>query len=623
MGEHQLNTNTGKEARQNFIKHLLDDVEALDQILQENHIEKNICRIGAEQEFCLVNDHWRPCTKADTILSEIEDPHFTTELAKYNLEINLDPFELKGNALQLIERQLADLLTKAQKTASAHGSNVVLSGILPSISTREVELDYMTEKPRYFAINDMFRRLKKSDFTIQLFGIDELSIKHDSMMFEACNTSFQMHLQINPDHFASIYNWAQTIAAPVLGIAVNSPLLLGKELWQESRIALFQQSIDIRETPYAVKEQQARVSFGDDWAEGSIADFYRSEISKYRIILSKEIEESALSQLQKGITPKLEALSLLNGTIYKWNRPCYGVHNNVPHVRIENRYVPAGPSILDEMANFAFWTGLMVGQPEEYQNLATTVDFRDIKMNFIKTARNGAEAVLNWMGSEVPVRDLIKEKLLPIAREGLEKEDIDKKDIDRLLGVIEKRTEKKTAAKWMIESYRNLKKEVRQDHALVTLTKSIHELQQSNDPIHDWPVVKQSTIDPLKATEVGQIMSTKLLTTFMDDTAELTLQVMEWRNIHHVPVVDHHEQLVGLLTWTHLKKFREQHPSEHSDEPVSQIMVKNVKTAHNHMLIAEAISIMKKYEYGCLPVVQKDHLVGIITIKDVRPFDNG
>lgn len=617
MGEQDLNRSTDKKARKAFIQHLLEDVEVLEQLLHEGRLEHGITRIGAEQEFCLVDQHWRPSTRAPSILPAIDDPHFTTELAKYNLEINLDPFELRDDVFRRIEAQLEELLDKAKSAAAEQQTRVVLAGILPTITADEVGTHYMTEHARYFALNEMFRKFRATDFHLKITGVEDLVMKHHSIMFESCNTSFQMHLQIDPDDFARSYNWAQALAGPVLAQCVNSPILLGMELWQETRIALFQQSVDIRDVPSAHRDQQARVAFGEDWVRGSIADFYKNEISRYRILLSRDIEESSSEKLKNGQIPKLKALNLHNGTIYKWNRPCYGVGGGKAHIRIENRYVPSGPTVLDEMANFAFWVGLMMGRTARYDRLEEEMEFNEVKSNFVKAARYGTETYLHWMGETVGVKDLVKDELLPMARAGLEKAHIDPQDIARFLGVIEQRIEGHTPAQWLIRSYRNLKKQMKKSDALTALTRATYDQQQTNRPAHLWPLLKKSKTGTDSAARVGHIMSSRLFTAYVHDTAALTLKIMEWKNIHHVPVVDHKDKLVGLLTWSHIGLFREEIMAHPKTVPVSQIMEKTVFTAETSTPIREAVQLMNEHGIGCLPVLQKKQLVGIITRNDL------
>jgi len=617
MGEHSVNSATDKETRLEFIKHLLSDIKALELLVEKGLIEKNISRIGAEQEFCLVTDNWRPSKKGDEILESLDDSHFTSELARYNLEINLDPFELQGDCFSRVENQLKTLLTKAKEAANRYDNKVVLTGILPTISKIELKFDYMTPDPRYWAMNNMMKKQKGGDFELRLRGVDELSIIHDSVLFEACNTSFQMHLQIAPDDFIASYNWAQAISGPVLGISTNSPLLLGRELWSETRIALFQQSIDTRNSSYALKDQKARVNFGDRWAAGSVAEIFKNDIADHKVLLAQEIETNSLQDLKAGKIPKLQALCLNNSTIYRWNRPCYGVSDGKAHLRIENRYIPSGPTIIDEMANFAFWVGLMVGRPSEYDDMESIMDFREAKSNFVKAARTGKESVQNWMGKLMSVRDLIFDDLLPIARLGLKKAGIDQDDINRLLGIIEQRAKGVTGSQWKIKRYRQLRKTMKQDDALLALTKTIYECQQDELPVHLWPLTDNQPETHEAAHQVGHIMSTQLFTVNENDLAELATSVMKWKGIKHVPVEDNSGHLCGLLTRTHMKR----EGADYNDI-VANIMTKDVLTVQPETDIWEAIKIMKHNEFGCLPVVYKNHLVGIITINDVIPFDH-
>lgn len=619
MGESKIRNDSNAESRLNFIAQLLDDIKALEIMLAEDKIERGITRIGAEQEFCLITDHWRPAKNADILLKEINDPHFTTELGLFNLEINLDPIELKGNAFTQMEAQLNALLQKASDTAAKYDTHVLLTGILPTISKNELLLEYMTPNPRYYALNDIIKKQRGQNIRLFLTGVDELSIEHDSVLFEACNTSFQCHLQIDPVDFISSYNWAQAIAGPVLGVCVNSPLLLGRELWAETRIALFQQSIDTRTSSYALKEQQARVSFGSSWAMGTVADLYKNEISRYKVLLERDIEQNALEEIQKGNVPKLQALSLHNGTIYKWNRACYGVGGGKPHLRIENRYIPSGPSTIDEMANFALWAGIMLGRPEEFDDLPSIMDFRDAKGNFIKAARTGKESVMKWKGELISVRDLMLGKLLPIAYEGLKKAEVDQEDTERLLGIIEQRTVKGTGAQWNVRNFRRLSDHMKRDEALLALTKSMYLNQRENTPVHDWKEVDIDTDVHEQSTQISHIMSTQLFTVRDNDLARLATQVMMWKNIHHLPVEDEQGQLCGLLTWSHLQHFDPTGETQ-DHRNVSEIMVKDLITAAPDLHIEQAKSLMEKHAIGCLPVVQEGQLIGIVTQKDILEF---
>ncbi|MTI40231.1 CBS domain-containing protein [Fulvivirga lutimaris] len=622
MGEHRISIVQKKEERVKFIKYLLNDISALELMLKNNRIENNVYRIGAEQEFCLITPNWRPAKNGEVLLEKIDDPHFTTELARYNLELNLDPHLLENNCFSKVENQIRDLLKKAEKVATKNNTKIILTGILPTISKNELGLDFMTPNPRYWALNEMTKAMRGDDFDLNIRGVDQLSIRHDSVLFEACNTSFQIHLQVPPADFVASYNWAQAISGPVLGICANSPLLLGRELWSETRIALFQQSIDTRTSSYALKDQQSRVSFGLQWAKGSIAEIYKNDIVRHKALFTKDDIEDSMEVLTKGGIPKLSALNLHNGTIYRWNRPCYGAHNGVAHVRIENRYIPSGPSVADEMANFAFWVGLMIGRPPAYDDMEQVMDFKDAKANFVKAARSGKESILIWKGKAVSVKKLVINDLLPIAYAGLKKAGILDKDINRYLEIIEKRTKGQTGSEWMIRNYRRLRKGMNQDDALISLTKSIHKNQHTSKPVHEWPQLQPKPRIHETAHLVSHIMSTQLFVVNEDDLAALATSIMLWKNVHHVPVENEKGQLTGLLTWTHMKRFKEK-GSDDQGQTVAEIMTKKVLTVEPYTEIKDAIALMKKNEYGCLPVVHGQHLVGIITIKDLTGLDHG
>jgi CBS domain-containing protein len=469
----------------------------------------------------------------------------------------------------------------------------------------------------------MIKRYRTSDFVLHIRGVDELTVAHDSILFEACNTSFQLHLQIDPDDFISSYNWAQAISGPILSVCTNSPLLLGRELWRETRVALFQQSIDTRNYSRALKDTEARVKYGSEWETGSIAEIFKTDVAKHPIILTRDIEKDAVSLLNEGTIPKLQALALHNGTIYRWNRPCYGVADNIPHVRIECRYLPAGPTVIDEIANFAFWIGVMKGRPKRFDHMPDCMDFREAKANFFKAARTGKESLQHWCDGYYTAQSLAKKELLPMAYEGLTNSNVDKEDIERLLGVIERRVDKSTGAHWSVVNFRKLKSTVRTDDALVRLTKGMYENQEKGNPVAEWPAIEKPKELHLRSAELlGHIMSTQLFTVTRHDLAELATAVMQWKNIHHLPIEDRQGKLCGILSWKQMEAFLSEE-NQKETMLVSDIMEANVITMRPEDTIKDAIDVMKKNQIGCLPIVQDQHLVGIVTIQDLLMFDDG
>lgn len=619
MGEHIVKDSSSNEERMQFINHLLDDVEALEYMLENDMFESGIERIGAEQEFCLVDKDMTPSINALEVLDELKDPYFTTELAKYNLELNLPPIELKDNCFSDTENFLLKKMAKAKDVASRFGSSIITTGILPTISYEEISRKYMTPFDRYNLLGKIIKEARGEDFTLHLQGVDELNMKHDCIMLEACNTSYQIHLQIEPSEFVDKYNWAQAISGPVLSAVSNSPLLLGNELWRETRIALFQQSIDLRTTTRMPRKRQPRVSFGNGWIKKSVAEVYKDDISRYTLLITTPIEEFSTELLKKGDIPELDALRLHNGTVYKWNRPCYGVGNGKPHLRIENRYIPSGPTVRDEIANTAFWIGLMKAMPEKYKDIWKVMDFKQAKGNFLKAAKFGLETEFEIFDSILPARDLILENLLPMAEEGLRKVNISTKDIDRYLGVIERRImNNQTGSQWIIKNYRNARKKIDKDSTLKLITLNMMENGYNNIPVAEWKDVDISRKYEIqnKFEKVSQVMTTDLFVVRETDMVQLVLKIMEWRHFNRMPVEGPKGQLIGLLTHSRLKRLIEEDASV-KEKLVGDVMIKDVKTADPDEKLQYAVDKMKKYKVGCLPVVRDNTLIGIITETDI------
>jgi len=614
------NTSIGKgDARRNFLKYLLNDLEALDLMLKRGMIERDLQRIGAEQELSLVDTYFKPSRIGPSLLNRLNDPHFTTELAQYNLEINLDPIELKNQCFSEMENQLRSLLDKLDKATEEVGSRVILTGILPSIDIRSGQMDHMTPNPRYHALGEIIKKLRGHDFELNIQGVDELILAHTNILFEACNTSFQCHLQVSAEEFVDQYNWAQLISGPVLSVCTNSPLLFGRELWSETRIPLFQQSIDIRSKGYHLRERQQRVSFGDRWIR-EITEIYKEDIARFTLILTSLTEEDSLESLAAGKIPKLKALNLHNGTIWKWNRPCYGVTEGIPHLRIENRYLPAGPTIMDEIANLAFWVGLMKAMPPNYRRGWSKLAFEDTKGNFYKAASAGMQSSMIWQGKVVPAPQLVSEILIPMAREGLISSGIDKKDSDKYLSIIEKRARLgKDGSTWITRSFRKMKKEMNREEAMVAVTAAMHKRRTGRHAIHQWPLAKPTEVSdvPLAFDWIGSVMSTDLITVTEEDLVELVAKIMEWRQIRHIPVEDDKGNLTGLITRKNLDKYF----SERNGDTLitaKDIMQKELITIGPTADAKYAMLLMVDKKISCLPVVEGNQLIGLITDKDTK-----
>ncbi|MEM9679877.1 MAG: CBS domain-containing protein [Bacteroidota bacterium] len=597
-----------------YIHYLIKDLEALDRMIDEELIETAPIRIGAEQEFCVVSDTFFPNNNSIDVLEDIDDDHFTTEIGRYNLEINSDPLVLERKCFSELHDQLFNLLKKAYKAAEKHNSKIILTGILPTLRLKHISEDYMTKRPRYKVLNDSLKSSRLQHFNIHIKGVDELNLLHDSVMLEACNTSFQTHLQIHPKLFIDKFNWAQAIAGPVLSSCTNSPVLFGRELWSETRIALFTQSIDTRANSFITNEKQSRVNFGTDWERGSITDIFKDNISRFRSLLTSNRYEDSIELLEQGNIPKLKSLALHNGTVYKWNRVCYGVGGGKPHVRIECRYIPSGPTLKDEIANMVFWVGLMAGQPEEYKEIHTKMDFKDAKSNFFKAARYGMSTQFTWNDETITAKDLILNELLPMAEKGLKSVNVDEGDISTYLSVIKKRVESHNGSKWMVKSNRSLQKKKTSFEALQHITAYTHEHQLSDTTIDSWPVLDNDSILELNMDRiVKHNMNTKIFLVYDNDSLELVFNIMKWKNIHHLPIINKKKELVGLLSWTDIIKLG----NEDLKQPLKKVMTKTPITISQEALLEDAKTIMKTNNINCLPVVRNKQLLGILTTNDL------
>ena len=619
MGELNLAIAKDPETKKAFLMHLLRDVEAIDRMIENGLIESGVSRIGAEQEFCLVDQYYKPSMNAPEVLDRIKDRHFTAELARYNLEINMDPVRLEGKCFSKMTKDLRSLLNMAEQVANELNENIILTGILPSIDFRSVQIKYMTPRARYKALANIISELRGSDFELNIIGVDEMIVTHNNILFEACNTSFQCHYQVEPNEFTDLYNWAQMLSGPVLSVAANSPLLIGKQLWAETRIPLFQQSIDTRGKGYHLREREQRVTFGNRWIR-SVSDVYKNDISRHTLLFMTQIEEDSLSILERGEIPELKALQLHNGTIYKWNRPCYGVSKGVPHLRIENRYLPSGPTVQDEMANFAFWTGLMSNIPEKFRNNWDQINFEEVKENFYKAAMWGIQSGMVWDGELLSARELILDRLIPMAGEGLEKKGVDSTDIEKNLNIIQARAESyATGSRWIVESYRRLKKEMGREEATTALTAIMHERRLSKKPVHKWKLAENREASKLKVQYdiVSNIMSTDLVTVTDDYIAELVKKIMDWRDINHIPVEDASGELKGIITKNRLLRYIEESKQD-GQLTAKDVMDRDPITIGPNEDIKYAMLLMLDKNISCLPVVERNELIGIITDKDTK-----
>lgn len=626
MGEQKVSLVSGGNQLQDFTKHLLRDVYAFEYMLDNDWFESGIARIGAEQEMFLVdNKTYKPAMINMEVLKKMKnDPWVTTELAKFNLETNLTPREFKGDCLRQMEMENLDYLNKIRDKLKPMDASLVLTGILPTLTKMDLEMHNLTPNPRYVALMEAInRQLMGSFYELRLMGIDEILVKHQSPLLEACNTSFQVHLQVSPVDFVKYYNIAQTLAAPVLAIAANSPIVFGKRLWHETRIALFQQALDIRTTHDHMRERSPRVSFGTGWLDKSIMEIYREDIARFRVLLGADIEEDSIELIRQGKVPKLKALQVHNSTVYRWNRPCYGISpNGQPHLRIENRVLPSGPTVLDATANAAFWLGAMVGMADQYKDIREQISWEDVRDNFAKSAQVGIDSTFTWFkDKKISVCELVTKELIPMARRGLEIQNVDKADIDRYMDIIGARADlHMNGARWQLRAFTKLKKQVGRDEALSVMTAAIIKNQLKEMPVHTWELPEPGDLDEYRPSKlkVEEFMVTDLFTVQKDDLIDLVAELMDWRRIRYMPVEDSKGQLCGLITSRLLLRHFTRFNRVNGKEAVSvkDIMIENPIVIEPTATILEAMTMMRENRIGCLPVVKGTELVGVITEMD-------
>lgn len=611
---------------QKFVRYLLNDVKALEYMLENDWFESDITRIGAEQEMCLVdNKDFKPAPIAMEALKRMKDWDWVeTELARFNLETNLTPRVFEKKCLSELEEENLGNLNKIREKLKRMKSKVVLAGILPTLRKSDLDFHNLTPKKRYFALMEAIQeQLLGSDFELNLDGIDELRLKHDSPLLEAVNTSFQVHLQVSPKNFVPMYNIAQALTGPIMAIAANSPMVFGRRLWHETRIAMFQQALDTRTSQEHLRERSPRVSFGNGWLDKSVLEIYREDIARFRVLLAADLEEDSVEMIKKGKVPKLRALQVHNSTVYRWNRPCYGVSDNgKPHLRIENRVLPSGPTVIDEVANAAFWLGAVVGMHDKVKDIREYLSWEDVSDNFLKAAKFGIDTSFNWFGEKkISACDLVLEELIPLARHGLKLQKVAPADIDRYLGIIEARAKlHMNGARWQLRAFSNLKKSVGSDEALSILTANIIKNQETETPVHLWELPEPEILAEYSPGKlrVEEFMATDLFTVQKDDLIELVAELMDWRKIRYMPVEDSKGNLVGLITSRLLLRYYAKKHSFNSKEAVcvKDIMISDVIMISPDKTIIEALQLMRGNKIGCLPVVKNGELIGVITEMD-------
>ncbi|MGX6605433.1 glutamate--cysteine ligase [Micromonosporaceae bacterium Da 78-11] len=490
MGKQLATAVFAPEDRVHYRQKVRRCLDALAIMLDEDAFEPDEQMTGLEIELNLIDADAQPAMRNAEVLTHLADPMFQTELGQFNIELNARPRPIAGDGFTRYERDILDSLRRAADRAAKADSSLVLIGMLPTLSPDHLVLANLSANERYRQLNDEMVGARGELFHLDIRGVERLQSASDSIAPEAACTSVQFHLQVPPDRFAKHWNASQAIAGIQVAIGANSSYLHGRRLWAETRIALFEQATDTRQAELKAQGVRPRVWFGERWIT-SVFDLFEENVRYFPPLLPILDDEDPIEMLRAGQVPRLGELRLHNGTVYRWNRPVYDVANGRPHLRVENRVLPSGPTVVDLLANAAFYYGLVRQLADEERPIWSQLSFATAQDNFHQGARRGIEATVSWPGlGEIPVTELVRSVLLPKAHAGLDRFGVDPALRDRLLGIIDERCRLgrngatwQTEAVWAAEHRRGLSRTAALREML--LRYMVH--QQSNEPVHTWP----------------------------------------------------------------------------------------------------------------------------------------
>jgi gamma-glutamyl:cysteine ligase YbdK (ATP-grasp superfamily) len=477
MGQEIESSSFSQRDFDEFTVRLKTETELLGQWFAQRRFSSESRIAGFELEAWLVDGAGRPAPVNEQYLERLHSKKLVPELSRFNVELNTDPLALSGDVLARMQRSLETAWKRRNAVAADLGVQLVMVGILPSVREDDLTLKNMSDMARYRALNDQVLRMRHGKpIQLDIHGHERLQTSHTDVMLEAATTSFQVHLQVNIDNATRYYNAALIASAPMVAITANSPFLFGRDLWAETRIPLFEQSVNTGEQPRPAGCPQGRVTFGTDYPSQSVFEIFLRNLECYPVLLPAYADEPA---------EKMSHLRLHNGTIWRWNRALIGfAADGVPHLRIEHRVMPAGPSVVDTIANAALFYGLAHALASADTAPESRLVFDSAKDNFYAAARHGLEAELRWLdGQPYLARELLLETIIPMAEEGLSALGLDAGDICYYLDIIRQRALTEQHGSAWLRRYR-----ARHDCDMETLTKVYLRHQAEGKPVHEWPV---------------------------------------------------------------------------------------------------------------------------------------
>ncbi|MGD2172511.1 MAG: glutamate-cysteine ligase family protein [Gammaproteobacteria bacterium] len=452
-----------------FQLRLEEETEVVRGLFAKRAFDNRTRRLGYELELCLADIDGNPSRNNIEIIKATGNPLFTSELAKFNMEINGNPFSYRGDVFNRVEADLEDLYNQAARAADGFDTRIAMFGVFPSVSRRHLNPHgYMTELHRYNQLNRQLLSMRGRPIRLQLEGEESLVVEKTDVMLEALATSLQIHLQVPFDEIVPTYHAGLWSSMLILAASANSPLVLGKRCWQESRIGIFKQAVDTRNLEECEKHVIPRVHLGKGYIE-TLLDLFEDNF--YYSPILPEVRDQPPEELHH--------LCLHNGTIWRWVRPIVA-HNGDGsyHLRLELRVVPSGPTIVDTLANLVFYVGLTEGLKTLGDDLVR-LPFETLEADFYRAARHGLEADAHWPdGQQAPLRRLLLENALPLARECFARTGIE--DTDRWLDIVEARVDSEaTGARWIASHW------LRHGDAPRLVREYIAQAQ-TNRPVHLW-----------------------------------------------------------------------------------------------------------------------------------------
>jgi gamma-glutamyl:cysteine ligase YbdK (ATP-grasp superfamily) len=490
MGQDVEGRGFTREDRQRYRLKVRRCLDVFAQMLGESTFDVERPMTGLEIELNLVDEDFQPAMRNADVLAAIADEDFQTELGQFNIEINVAPRRLAEKGLQSFEDEVRDSLNQAEDAAQSQGAHLVIIGILPTLTAAHTGPEAISPNPRYRLMNEQIFAQRGEDLHLRIEGAERLDAYSETILPEAACTSTQLHLQVSPEDFPRYWNAAQSLAALQLALGANSPYFFGRELWRETRIAVFEQATDTRPEELKAQGVRPRVWFGERWIT-SIFDLFEENVRYFPALLPVVDDQDPTEMFERGEVPSLSELRLHNGTIWRWNRPVYDVVDGRPHLRVENRVLPAGPTVVDTLANTAFFAGAVRALADQQRPVWTQMSFHTAEENFHTAARHGITSVVYWPAiGEVPVAELVLRRLLPLAAEGLDAWGVTPAERDRLLGVIEQRCLRlRNGAEWQVDVVHLLEQRhnVPRQDVLRDMLRRYVDYMHSNEPVHSWP----------------------------------------------------------------------------------------------------------------------------------------